>query len=88
MRDVTAGRSAGRAINEELDPTRAGRPAAPGDHAPEAEDVTAGSSAGTAWNTAQDPTRPASTGDSRRRRAQPLERETGGRRSERSSDRS
>ncbi len=68
MRDVTAGRSAGSPINDELDPMRAGRTGAREDVRPAIEDVTAGRSAGTAWNMAQDPTRPASIGDVRRRR--------------------
>lgn len=65
MRDVTAGRSAGTTLNDELDPTRPGKALAGHSVNDVVVDVMAGRSAGTAWNTAQDPTRPVSPDDPR-----------------------
>lgn len=61
MFDVTAGRSAGSAENERLDPMRA----QPSITQP-LEDVTAGRAAGTPWNALQDPTRAVTVDDPRR----------------------
>jgi hypothetical protein len=65
MRDLTAGRSAGTSLNDELDPTRPGRPPADQGLTDAVVDVMAGRSAGTTWNMAQDPTRPVSPDDPR-----------------------
>jgi len=65
MRDVTAGRSAGTTLNDELDPTRPGQPVTGHSLTDAVVDVMAGRSAGTSWNTAQDPTRPVSPDDPR-----------------------